>query len=95
MKRVIVGNIQGYDVVYSLEVDYVFCKNTALPLCVMKDALKNNLDRVEIPEKNLVILFNGNIVDMGCLSTTRENLRNIAKEINIFKNSYVKSNKLP
>ena len=94
MERVIVGNIQGYDVVYSPEVDYVFCKNTALPLCIMKDTLRNNLDRVEITKKNLAILFNENTVDMGCLSTTKENLYNIAKEINKFKDSYVKSNKL-
>lgn len=94
MTKVTVGNIQGYDVLYIPEKDFVFCKNTVLPLFIMKDALRNGLDRVEVAEKNLVILFNENTVDMGCLSTTKENLRNIAKEINKFKNSYVKSNKL-
>lgn len=94
MEKAIVGKIQGYDVLYLPEKDYVFCKNTVLPLCIMKDALRNGLDRVEITEKNLVILFNENTVDMGCLSTTKENLRNIAKEINRFKDSYGKPSKL-
>lgn len=81
MKQIVVGQIQGYDVLYLPEKNYVFCKNTVLPLQTMLEALKNNVDRVEVPDKNLVIKISERSVEMGCLSTTKENLYSIKKTI--------------
>lgn len=88
MEKIVVGQIQGYDVLYMPEKNYVFCKNTVLPLQVMIDVLKNNTDRVEIPDKNLVIKISNSTIDMGCLSTTRDNLLDIKKTINKIKDCY-------
>ena len=85
MGRIVVGEIQGYEVIYVPEKDYVFCKNTALPLSTMIDVLKSEVDRIEIPEKNLVIKISDSSIDMGCLSTTRDNLCNIKKTISKLK----------
>lgn len=93
MSRIVVGEIQGHDVIYIPEKDYVFCKNTVLPLRVMLDLLKDNTDRTEIPDKNLVITLSGNIIDMGCLSTTKENLYSIKKIISKLKEDYAKRSK--
>lgn len=88
MEKIVVGQIQGYDVLYMPEKNYVFCKNTVLPLQIMLDVLKNNTDRVEVPDKNLVIKISNSIIDMGCLSTTRDNLLDIKKTINKIKDCY-------
>ena len=93
MEKIVVGNIQGYDVIYVPEKDCVFCKNTTLPLRIMLDVLKGSSDRVEVPEKNLVIKSSESSVDMGCLSTTKENLRNIKRTISKIKNCYGSANK--
>ena len=85
MKKIVVGEIQGHDVYYIPEKDYVFCKNTVLPLSIMVGALKSGADRVEVPEKNLVIKLSETTVDMGCLTTTRENLNKIKKTISKLK----------
>lgn len=85
MKKIVVGDIQGHDVLYIPEKEYVFCKNTVLPLQLMLNVLKGTTDRVEVPEKNLVIKVEGTNVDMGCLSTTKENLHNIRKTISKLK----------
>ena len=85
MKQIVVGQIQGYDVFYLPEKNYVFCKNTVLSLQIMLDALKNNVDRVEVPDKNLVIKISEFSVEMGCLSTTKENLYSIKKTISKLK----------
>ncbi len=85
MARIVVGEIQGYDVLYIPERDCLFCKNTVLPVSIAKEALKSSLDRYEVPDKNLVILLSNFTIDLGCLSTTRENCRNIIKNINKLK----------
>jgi len=85
MKQIVVGQIQGYDVLYLPEKNYVFCKNTVLPLQIMLNALKNNVDRVEVPDKNLVIKISEFSVEMGCLSTTKENLLSIKRTISKLK----------
>jgi hypothetical protein len=51
----------------------------------MVGALKSGADRVEVPEKNLVIKLSETTVDMGCLTTTRENLNKIKKTISKLK----------
>lgn len=88
MKRIVVGEIQGYDVIYVPEKDYVFCKNTSLPLNIMLKVLEDKIDRIEVPEKNLVIKISETSVDMGCLSTTKDNLHSIKKTINKLKDCH-------
>lgn len=85
MEKIVVGEIQGYEVIYTPEKDLVFCKNTALPLKIMLKALKGDTDRIEVPEKNLTIKISESTIDMGCLTSTKENLENIRKKISKLK----------
>lgn len=80
--RQIVGNIQGYDVIYVPEKRILFCKNTAVPYDLLKNAVYGDMDRYNIPQKNLVIRKSGEIIEFGCLTTTIENAKNIL--INIY-----------
>ena len=80
--RQTVGNIQGYDVIYIPEKDILFCKNTAVSSKLLREALYGNLDRYNIPEKNLVIMKKGSIIKLGCLTTTIENAKKILTNIN-------------
>ena len=92
MKQIVVGQIQGYDVIYIPEKDYVFCKNTVLPLQIMLNVLKCKTDRIEVPDKNLTIKISYSKVDMGCLTTTKENLISIKKIISKLKDCHDSSN---
>lgn len=89
MSQIIVGKIQEFDVIYIPERDCVFCKNTAIPVSVMKDALKSPMDRYEIPNKNLTILLSNDTITLGCLSTTRDNCKNISRKINQIKDGKI------
>lgn len=80
MKKV-VGNIQGYDVIYVPEKRVLFCKNTAVPYDLLKETVYGDMDRYNIPQKNLVIRKSGEIVEFGCLTTTIENAKNILASI--------------
>lgn len=53
--RYVVGEIQGYDVIYIPEKDIVFCKNTAIKLSVLDKAVKSHTISSTIEEKNLTI----------------------------------------
>lgn len=79
--RVVVGNIQGYDVIYIPEKDILFCKNTAVPHNLLKEAVYGGLERYTIPQKNLVIRKNNGIIEFGCLITTTENAKEILANI--------------
>lgn len=79
--RQIVGNIQGYDVVYIPEKRILFCKNTAIPYNLLKEAVYGDMDRYNIPQKNLVIRKSGEIIELGCLATTLENAKDILTSI--------------
>lgn len=79
--RVIVGRIQGYDVIYIPEKHTIFCKNTAVPVDLITGAVYGNLDRYSIPEKNLVIRKDSSIIEFGCLRTTVENAKRILANI--------------
>lgn len=81
MKKVI-GTIQGYDVIYIPERKILFCKNTAVPLDALKEAVYGNLERYSIPQKNLVIRKSNGIMEFGCLRTTTEEARRILESIN-------------
>ena len=79
--RQTVRNIQGYDVIYVPERRILFCKNTAVPYDLLKKAVYGDMDRYNIPQKNLVIRKSGEIIEFGCLTTTIENAKNILTSI--------------
>ena len=80
-----VGEINGNKVVYISEKDVIFCKNTAVKFSVIEEIIRGDLERGEIPEKNLTITKDNGIVHLGCLTTTMENCLNIRRRINKLK----------
>ena len=76
-----VGEIQGHDVIYIPSKDVIFCKNTAVKFSVIEEIIRSNLERSEIPEKNLTIIKDNGIVSLGCLTTTMTNCLNIRKRV--------------
>ena len=85
MNEFIVGNIEGYDVIYILEKDILFCKNTTMPYKVMKSALLDDpLDRLEL-KKDLVMTKEGEIIRLACLTTNIKNCIEINKQIKKIK----------
>lgn len=81
MKKVNVGDIEGYEVLYLPERDLVFCKNTVLPFKVVKEISSSSLDRLEYEEKNLVVRIFSNSIELGCLTTSKDNFSQIYKKI--------------
>lgn len=83
--RYVVGEIQGYDVIYIPEKDIVFCKNTAIRLSVLDEAVKSHTISSTIEEKNLTITkYNGTLC-LGCLTTTLDNYRAMKRKISKLK----------
>ena len=80
-----VGEIQGHDVIYIPSKDVIFCKNTAVKFSVIEEIIRGDLERGEIPEKNLTIIKDNGIVHLGCLTTTMENCLNIRRRISKLK----------
>lgn len=80
-----VGEIQGYDVLYVPEKDSIFCKNTLLSFPLIERIVRGSMDRTSIPEKELVIIKNDNVVHLGCLTTTMQNCLEIRKQVNKLK----------
>ena len=76
-----VGEIQGHDVIYIPSKDVIFCKNTAIKFSIIEKIIRSNLERSEIPEKNLTIIKDNGIVSLGCLTTTMTNCLNIRKRV--------------
>ena len=76
-----VGEIQGHDVIYIPSKDVIFCKNTAIKFSIIEKIIRSNLERSEIPEKNLTIIKDNGIVSLGCLTTTITNCLNIRKRV--------------
>lgn len=76
-----VGEIQGHDVIYIPSKDVIFCKNTAVKFSVIEEIIRNNLERNEIPEKNLTIVKDNGTVSLGCLTTTMANCLDIRKRV--------------
>lgn len=87
--RHIVGDIQGYNVVYIPEKDIIFCKNTTIKREAILQAINSKLDRVSIEEKNLTICKDRNLIVLGCLNTTKQNINNIIR--NIENGNYIDS----
>jgi hypothetical protein len=83
--QVKVGEIDGYDVIYVPEKDQVFCKNTAINFPTIERIVRGSLIMATIPEKKLVVTKEGNIVTLGCLTTTMNNCLSIRHNVNKFK----------
>lgn len=90
METITVGRIDGYDVLYLPEKDYLFCKNTVVTLEAMRSIITECKDRYVIPEKNLTIFISNNEIQFGCLTTTIDNCKNIYKTIKNLKDEYTK-----
>lgn len=85
MTKYKVGEINGNEVIYISDKDIIFCKNTAVKFPVIEYIIKNREDKGEIPEKNLTIIKDNEIVHLGCLTTTMENCLNIRRKVNKLK----------
>lgn len=85
MTKEVVGNIDGNDVIYVLEKDILFCKNTTVSYPIIERIIRSANSREEIPEKNLTIHKDGDFINFGCLHTTLGNCREINKNVKKFK----------
>lgn len=86
-----VGEIQGYPVLYIQEKDMVFCKNTVCRVADLKRLIESPYERELLEEKNLSIVKMGSSIDFGCLTTTKENVRAIEREIRKIKSQCKKN----
>lgn len=80
--KIEVGKIQGYPVLYIPSRRLLFCKNTIVPLDKMKEVLRSNTAKHRIERSNLSITKFGGTIELGCLTTTIDNLKSIEKYIN-------------
>lgn len=85
MKKIKVGEIEGYDVLYLPERNAIFCKNTVLPFNIAKEALTTSLDRLEVPSKNLTIKIFPISIELGCLTVSKNDAKQIYRNIQKFK----------
>ena len=89
MSEIIVGKIQDHDVIYVPEKDILFCKNTTMPYSVMCAALIDApVDRLELKSDLVMTKSDNGIVQMACLTTNMENIREINKQIKKVKNGW-------
>ena len=82
----IVGTVEGYPVIYILEKDIIFCKNTAVSYTLLKRLYDSPFSREKIEEKSLTIIKEEHFVTFGCLTTTKEYCQTVIKNINKIKN---------
>ena len=86
MSREIVGQINGYDVIYIPEKDVLFCKNTICKYDNLKEALLDSpLQRNRVEDK-VPTFKNDNVIEIGCLNTTKSNILLINNNIRQIKN---------
>lgn len=84
MKHV-VGEINGHDVIYIPEKDVIFCKNTTLSFPLIERIIRGKQERTNIPEKNLTVILDNGVVNLGCLTTTMQNCLEIRQRVNKLK----------
>lgn len=84
MNKYVVGNINGYDVIYGIEKDIVFCKNTTVPYSTLKRAFKNTLTKQQLKE-DLYYITDGFNITLGCLNTTKKEYQEFIKNIEKIK----------
>lgn len=81
----VVGEIEGYPVLYNPDKRHVFCKNTTVDFDVMVKIIQSNTASHRIESSKLSITKLGNTVTLGCLTTTLSNIRNIINQIKLIK----------
>lgn len=81
MNKFKIGEIQGYDVLYIPERNSVFCKNTVVKVSTLDRIVRSKEDKGEIPEKNLTITKDNNILCFGCLTTTMSEYKKMKRNI--------------
>lgn len=86
LKEYIVGEVEGYPVIYIEEKDIIFCKNTAVSYTLLKRLYDSPFTKERIDEKSLTITKEQHFVTFGCLTTTKEYCRTVIKNINKIKN---------
>lgn len=86
LKEHIVGEVEGYPVIYIEEKDTIFCKNTAVKYSLLKRLYDSPFSREKIEEKSLTITKEEHFVTFGCLTTTKEYCQTVIKNINKIKN---------
>lgn len=82
----IVGNIEGFDVHYVPEKDILFCKNTAIKRSILYDFFYGGVDRISIPQKNIVLYKDNSVVSLGCLTLSYSDAENILNKTKNGKN---------
>lgn len=84
MNTTVVGQIEEYDVLYVIEKDLIFCKNTAIPFEKIKSLIKSSIDRESL-KSDLVYTRRGSTITLGCLITDIGNCHQIIKTVNNIK----------
>lgn len=79
LKEHIVGEVEGYPVIYIKEKDTIFCKNTAVKYSLLKRLYDSPFSREKIEEKSLTITKEEHFVTFGCLTTTKEYCQTVIK----------------
>lgn len=83
-----VGIIEGYDVLYIMKKELIFCKNTTIPYDYMRKALFiSKVDRTQL-KHDLELIKDGNLISLGCLDTTMENCEEIYENIKKIRKKY-------
>lgn len=85
MSQLVVGNIEGHDVIYVPEKNILFCKNTIVSYPIIERIVRSANSRDEIPEKNLTIHKDGDFINFGCLHTTIGNCMEIRRNVKKLK----------
>ena len=79
--QIVVGEIEGYPVLYNPSKRHVFCKNTTINVDVIFRIMNSNTAHHRIESSKLSVFKFENTVNFGCLTTTQENVKNILKKI--------------
>ena len=89
MEKCLVGQIQDYDVFYLPERDLVFCKNTVIPYPQLKEVLLDkSLSKYEFKEDIIMTRATSDIIQLACLTTNIENIKQINNQIKKIKNGW-------
>ena len=76
----IIGNIEGNDVIYSASEDMVYCKNIAVPAEKLIEGYEGGYDRYSLAT-NLVLRRNPFEVTMGCFKLTHDTSKQLIRNI--------------
>ena len=70
----IVGEIDGYPVVYNIKMDTVFCKNTKVSFRSLCQAINSSLDREQVDGK-VDLYKHQSGYTLGCFELTKEQVK--------------------